>query len=60
MGKMEFENFYQHDTNVYSLKGFQPVAGFSFGAKKYNRIKKSYYFTVILGIFLVITVILSP
>lgn len=31
-------------------QGFQPVAGFSFGAKKYDRIKKSYYFTVILGI----------
>ncbi|MBQ3416941.1 MAG: hypothetical protein IJH32_03820 [Ruminococcus sp.] len=25
MSKMEFENFYQHDTDVYSLKGFQPV-----------------------------------
>ncbi|MBQ4463947.1 MAG: hypothetical protein II915_05975, partial [Eubacterium sp.] len=25
MKKMDFENFYQHDIDVYSLEGFQPV-----------------------------------
>lgn len=37
-------------------QGFQPVAGFNFGAKKYSRVKKGFFFTVIfatvaIGIF---------
>lgn len=30
-------------------QGFQPVAGFNFGAKKYSRVKKGFKFTVLLG-----------
>ena len=31
-------------------QGFLPVVGFSFGAKKFDRIKKAYFFTTTLGI----------
>ena len=30
-------------------QGFQPVCGFNFGAKKYNRVKSSFLFSVILA-----------
>ncbi|MEY8339015.1 MATE family efflux transporter [Lachnospiraceae bacterium 62-35] len=30
-------------------QGMQPVAGFNYGAKKYKRVKSSFYFTLILG-----------
>ncbi len=30
-------------------QGFQPVAGFNFGAKKYDRVKKAFLFTLLLG-----------
>ena len=30
-------------------QGFQPVAGFNYGAEKYSRVKKGFYFTWILG-----------
>lgn len=30
-------------------QGFQPVAGFNFGAKKYSRVKRGFRFTVLLG-----------
>ena len=30
-------------------QGFQPVAGFNFGAKKYSRVKKGFFFTFIFG-----------
>lgn len=30
-------------------QGFQPVAGFNYGAKKYSRVKKGFIFTCILG-----------
>ena len=30
-------------------QGFQPVAGFNFGAKKYSRVKKGFLFTWLLG-----------
>ena len=30
-------------------QGFQPVCGFNFGAKKYDRVKKAFWFTVISG-----------
>ncbi len=30
-------------------QGFQPVAGFNYGARKYSRVKSSYRFTMILG-----------
>lgn len=34
-------------------QGFQPVAGFNYGAKKYSRVKKGSYFTMILGILVI-------
>ena len=30
-------------------QGFQPVCGFNFGAKEYGRLKKAYYFSVIVA-----------
>ena len=33
-------------------QGFQPVAGFCFGAKKLDRVKKAFFFTLILSTFL--------
>ena len=30
-------------------QGFQPVAGFNYGAEKYSRVKKGFYFTWFLG-----------
>ena len=40
-------------------QGFQPVAGFNYGARKYSRVRKGFYFTsifgtILLGIFAVI------
>lgn len=45
-------------------QGFQPVAAFNYGAKKYGRVKKAFYFTwmageVLLGILAIIGIILS-
>lgn len=45
-------------------QGFQPVAAFNYGAKKYSRVKKAFYFTfmageVLLGTFAIIGFILS-
>lgn len=37
-------------------QGFLPVVGFSFGAKKFDRIKKAYFFTTTLGI-IILTII---
>ncbi len=34
-------------------QGFQPVAAFNYGAKKYSRVKKGSYFTMIFGLFLI-------
>jgi len=31
--------------------GFQPVAGYNYGAKRYDRVKKAYWFTLCFGIF---------
>ena len=33
-------------------QGFQPVAGFCYGAKRYDRVKKGFIFTLILGFVL--------
>ncbi len=33
-------------------QGFQPVSAFNYGAKKYSRVKKGSYFTMIFGLFL--------
>ena len=33
-------------------QGFQPIAGFNFGAKKYSRVKQAFFFTLIFGTFL--------
>ncbi|MGN0606914.1 MAG: MATE family efflux transporter [Oscillospiraceae bacterium] len=30
-------------------QGFQPVSGFNYGAKKYSRVKKAFYFTLMLS-----------
>ena len=43
-------------------QGFQPVAGFNYGAKKYSRVKIGFYFTsmfgmVLLGIFAILGMI---
>lgn len=45
-------------------QGFQPVASFNYGAKKYSRVKKAFYFTffageVLLGIFALLGMFLS-
>lgn len=34
-------------------QGFQPVAAFNYGAKRYSRVKKGSYFTMIFGLFLI-------
>ena len=34
-------------------QGFQPVAAFNYGAKKYSRVKKGSYFTMFFGLFLI-------
>ena len=33
-------------------QGFQPVAGFNYGAKKYGRVRKGFFFTLYFGTFL--------
>lgn len=35
-------------------QGFQPVSGFNYGAKKYERLKKAYWFTIVLSEALVV------
>ncbi len=45
-------------------QGFQPVASFNYGAKRYDRVRKAYYFTwaageVMLGILAIAGIILS-
>ncbi len=45
-------------------QGFQPVAGFNYGAKKYSRVKKAFYFTwgageVLLGTLAVLAFFIS-
>ena len=37
-------------------QGFQPVAGFNFGARKYSRVKSAYRFTMLLGMILLGTI----
>ncbi len=34
-------------------QGFQPVAGFNYGAKKYSRVKKGSYFTMVMGVVVI-------
>lgn len=46
-------------------QGFQPVAGFNYGAEKYSRVKRGFFFTltvgsVLMGCFSLIGLILSP
>ena len=45
-------------------QGFQPVASFNYGAKKYSRVKKAFFFTfgageLLLGIFVVVGLLFS-
>lgn len=35
-------------------QGFQPVVGFNYGAKKYERVKKAFLFTLLLGFIIMI------
>ncbi len=37
-------------------QGFQPICGFNFGAKKYSRVRKGFFFTLIFGTILLATV----
>lgn len=37
-------------------QGFQPVAGFNFGAKKYSRVRKSFWFTYLFAVGLLTVV----
>ena len=37
-------------------QGFTPVAGYNFGAKRFDRVKKSYWFTLSLGFFIMFVV----
>ena len=46
-------------------QGFQPVSAFNYGAKKYSRVRKGFYFTLtmeelLLGCLAVVGIILSP
>lgn len=46
-------------------QGFQPVCGFNYGAKKYNRVKKAFYFTLIaseimIGLIAAVVFIFAP
>jgi Na+-driven multidrug efflux pump len=36
-------------------QGFQPIAGFCWGAKKYKRVKKAFYLTSLIGVILCAT-----
>ncbi len=41
-------------------QGFQPVAGFNYGAKKYDRVREAYWFTVKVGtVFLTVMAVLG-
>lgn len=45
-------------------QGFQPVSAFNYGAKKYGRVRKAFYFTwmageLLLGILAIVSIILS-
>ena len=35
-------------------QGFQPVCGFNYGAKKYNRVKEGFYFTILVSFSILI------
>ena len=37
-------------------QGFQPIAGFNYGAKKYSRVRQGFFFTLIFGTILLGTV----
>lgn len=37
-------------------QGFQPVSGFNYGAKKYSRLRKAFYFTILLSEILMIAI----
>ncbi len=37
-------------------QGFQPVSGFNYGAKKYSRVKKAAFFTLVFGILFLGTI----
>lgn len=46
-------------------QGFTPVSGYNYGAKRYDRVKKAYWFTVfsgmfVLGIFATVVFIFAP
>lgn len=46
-------------------QGYQPVAGFNYGAKLYSRVKKGFYFTfylgtVLIGLFVIVGLVFAP
>jgi Na+-driven multidrug efflux pump len=40
-------------------QGFQPIAGFNFGAKKYSRVRQGFFFTLLFGTVLLATASIS-
>jgi len=58
-------NFFMFALGLGMGQGFQPVAGFNYGAQKYARVRKAFRFTLLLsegmlGIMAIIGLILSP
>lgn len=58
-------NFFMFATGLGMGQGYQPVAGFNFGAQKYLRVRKAFRFTLLLsecmlGVMAVIGFLLSP
>lgn len=58
-------NFFMFAVGLGMGQGFQPVCGYNYGAKKYNRVRKAYRFTltvgeIMLGIMAITGLILSP
>lgn len=46
-------------------QGFQPVCAFNYGAKKYDRVRKAFWFTLavgecVLGVFAIVGLLLAP
>lgn len=50
--------FFTFTTSLGIGQGFQPVCAFNYGAKKYDRVKKSFIFTMVTGEIILGTVVL--
>lgn len=58
-------NFFMFAVGLGIGQGFQPVCGFNYGAKKFDRVKEAFKFTlfiseIMLGVMAIIGLILSP